>query len=277
MLIAEKSHTRFYLKVKWSIFKTARLRNQTSRRGCIIQDSTEDWQDHTRIMGEMYGNAFCNIAVCTGSDGTSGLFPDNDAVSRRVCTLNTGASTCLSGSFAVRDKNLMRANAKNATILSRGWCVQELMLAPRILHFSRGHTVWECSTLLAEDSAPTHQMVLADGYNFPSRKFKYMDVVTDHLSVETSAGSVARLIYIGLGQDEEYIAGLWKTYLAFHLVWDTKEPRKNYQLWPYRAPSWSWASVECPVYNFLTNAEATSNYTTFIQVSTEVNLATEDL
>ena len=149
---------------------------------CILQDSEEDWRDQALIMGEIYGNAFCNIAACTGSDGTSGLYPDNDGVSRRVCTLDTGTSSCLSGYFAVRDKNIMRSDAKNATILSRAWCVQELMLAPRVLYFSRSHTVWECATLLAEDSAPTRQMVLQDGYDFNGRKFKYASITVMTIS-----------------------------------------------------------------------------------------------
>ena len=63
---------------------------------------------------------------------------------------------------------------------------------------------------------------------------------------------------------------------AFLIEKPTGRFRKNHQLRPYRAPSWSWASVEGSVYNHLTNAEAISNGTTFIKASAVVDLATED-
>lgn len=45
-----------------------------------------------------------------------------------------------------------------------------------------------------------------------------------------------------------YCAGLWSTTLLVDLLWeaDTDKRIKNKPL-SYRAPSWSWASVECPV------------------------------
>jgi len=282
---------------------------------CIIQDSEEDWQDQAFIMGEIYGSAFCNLAACTGPDGSSGLYPHSDGISRRLCTLKAGASSCISGSFAVRDRNVMRSSQNKSTILSRAWCVQELMLAPRVLYFAHNHTVWECSALLAEDSLPTRHIDLKDGYDFSSgRKFRYkggkadttsraaslvseaedsfpfnyysawMEAIltytecdlTYHTDRLVGISGIARLIHAGLGEKEKYIAGLWGNYLPLHLVWEVRSTHKNYRLWPYRAPSWSWASVEGRVYNFLTNSEAVSSCTTFVQVSAEVDLATTD-
>jgi hypothetical protein len=219
----------------------------------------------------------------------------------------------MSGAFTVRNKDIMGNNVRNNTILSRGWCVQELALAPRVLYFGRDHAAWDCSTLLAEDTAPTRQMIREDGYGFGGRKFRYWNrewrdwsgairidldaktrtleyynawmnilreysrcALTYHTDRLIAISGVARLIHAGIGQDEEYMAGLWKNYLHCHLVWHVTGMRRDYQLWPYRAPSWSWASVEGGIYNHLTNAEATSNCVSFVQVSAEVDLKTAD-
>jgi len=280
---------------------------------CILQDCEEDWYDQALIMGEIYGGAFCNLAACTGSDGNSGLCPKPDGDSRRICTVKGGDSSFLSGSFTIRNKDIMGNGIRKNTILSRGWCVQELALAPRVLYFGRNHTAWDCSTLLAEETLPTHQMIREDGYGFTGRKFRYWNpdrgdwsgairtdtdgktrtldyyhawmnivsvysecVLTYHTDRLIAISGVARLIRAGIGQGEEYVAGLWKNYLPFHLVWDVTGQREDYQLRPYRAPSWSWASVEGRVYNHLTNAEAIANCSSFVEASAEVDLKTAD-
>lgn len=45
---------------------------------------------------------------------------------------------------------------------------------------------------------------------------------------------------------QEYIAGLWKSHLVEYLDWRVYKPRAKISS-EYRAPSWSWASVDGPV------------------------------
>jgi hypothetical protein len=49
--------------------------------------------------------------------------------------------------------------------------------------------------------------------------------------------------------DDEYYAGVWKSNYAEQLCWRAASPRSkpSYRPTPYRAPSWSWASVEAQV------------------------------
>jgi hypothetical protein len=174
-----------------------------------------------------------------------------------MCTVKGGDSSCLSGTFTVRNKDIMGNRLRNNTTLSRGWCVQELSLAPLVLYFSRNYTALDCFTLLAEDTLPTRQMINEDGYGFDGRKFRYWNrdrgdwsgairtdidaktrtlnyyhawmnillvysecALTYHTDRLIAISGVARLIRAGIGQDEEYIAGLLTNYLPFHLVWD---------------------------------------------------------
>ncbi|KAH8600698.1 heterokaryon incompatibility protein-domain-containing protein, partial [Bisporella sp. PMI_857] len=45
---------------------------------CIIQDSAEDWQAESAIMGQIYSNCTLNIAAAGASDGSVGLFFERD-------------------------------------------------------------------------------------------------------------------------------------------------------------------------------------------------------
>ena len=49
-----------------------------------------------------------------------------------------------------------------------------------------------------------------------------------------------------LGGGEEYLAGLWKSDLCRQLLWrmDFTEVGERKRCQPYRAPTWSWASIE---------------------------------
>ncbi|KAK3947624.1 HET-domain-containing protein [Pseudoneurospora amorphoporcata] len=52
--------------------------------------------------------------------------------------------------------------------------------------------------------------------------------------------------------ENSYLAGLWRPYLPHALCWQTDKSNfnnpSNYRPHPYRAPSWSWASVEATVF-----------------------------
>jgi hypothetical protein len=46
--------------------------------------------------------------------------------------------------------------------------------------------------------------------------------------------------------NDTYLAGLWRSRLLESLNWRVYEPRTKDDLLPYRAPSWSWASIDGP-------------------------------
>jgi hypothetical protein len=290
---------------------------------CIVQDSQVDKADQIIIMGDIYTNAFLNLAACTGSDGTSGLYPRCDGISRHICHLTMGPDSCIPGSFAVRDMDILKTDTWINSILYRAWCVQELKLARRVLYFGQNHAVWDCATLCAEDMAPAHDIRTREGYTFTGRQKAYKEKPADNKTVLLQAeldpsgrsifdyygvwndivreyshcaltyhtdrliaiSGIARAIHSHLGPKEEYVAGLWKNYLPYHLMWHVNTPVANHRLHPFRAPSWSWACIESRgldkaecggVYNHLTNAEAISNSTPYLQASTTVTLANND-
>jgi hypothetical protein len=54
---------------------------------------------------------------------------------------------------------------------------------------------------------------------------------------------LARNIQIQTG--DQYIAGMWREDLEFQLCWYNAVGQQSQRAVPYRAPTWSWASLDC--------------------------------
>ena len=91
-----------------------------------------------------------------------------------------------------------------------------------------------------------------------------------------AVSDLARKIHEALGPNEAYVGGVWERNLHLHLLWDVTSNRTNFRWKEYRAPTWSWASVEGDVYNHRTNPEAAFNCISLIRASTEQKPAKAD-
>src|SRR5204862_7890562 len=73
-----------------------------------------------------------------------------------------------------------------------------------------------------------------------------INYTTRQLSIESDrlpaiSGIVKQFQRYGMGP---YLAGLWKTLLLRQLLWEVENYQSARRPSAYRAPSWSWASVE---------------------------------
>jgi hypothetical protein len=115
---------------------------------CIIQLSKLDWQIEAALMSSVYGGSSSNIAVAGATDGTKG------------CSLNPLASvaTCRSNlrKNAVWDigPDAFYDSVVKSPLASRAWCLQERLLSPRTLHFSKMELFSECQHCNASESFP---------------------------------------------------------------------------------------------------------------------------
>lgn len=141
--------------------------------------------------------------------------------------------------------------------------LQERLLSPRILHFSRQQLVWECNELVSSESFPngfpqtwvSHHLAKRINIEAASRDGEqFLAIWRDILERYTSANltypsdllpalsGIAK--YIQDLTSTTYLAGIWarsnKEFLI-HLGWRSE----TVALRPteYRAPSWSWAST----------------------------------
>jgi hypothetical protein len=151
-------------------------------------------------------------------------------------------------------------------LLTRGWVLQERILAPRVIHYARDQLYWECDSRFLdeygqyewrfEDSASANHSFengitpLKDRSVDPHRYWRNMISLYTNLAftyrkdvLPALAGIVER--EMRYRKDDVYIAGMWEKGLledlAFH-IYETYKIRKNCQ-----APTWSWASMEGPI------------------------------
>jgi len=233
---------------------------------CIAQDSEVDWQRESANMASIYRNAYVTLAATASRDASGGCFKSSlgsDTAqfefSAPLAVVGTSDNTV----HPIRARKTLDHRTASFPLLQRGWVFQERVLSPRMLHFAAGELIWECSVhsdcecaspeLRRQFKPPGKSIYLddADHYWSPDRHL-WRELITDYTKLSLTyprdafpaLSGIAKMIASRL--NDEYIAGSWKTNLISDLAWyftaeagKLCEPAK-----PWRAPSWSWASVK---------------------------------
>ncbi|KAF6233270.1 hypothetical protein HO173_008561 [Letharia columbiana] len=174
--------------------------------------------------------------------------------------------------YEVRCDGFWRMELERAPLLQRAWVLQERLLAPRVIHFGARQVLWECLEVEACQTYP-------DGlpFEYGPRRFKGLDPSVDGQRIRRNVGPTHidtnrfdayylwdniiesysegalsheedKLIalsgvakYMETILHDRYLAGLWQQCLPSQLLWRYDSPGTRPH--KYRAPSWSWASV----------------------------------
>ncbi|KAI0552835.1 heterokaryon incompatibility protein-domain-containing protein [Xylaria curta] len=241
---------------------------------CIIQDSREDWETQASTMRMVYANSTCNIAASGADSPDEGLFR-----ARNPEKIQPGLVPCSLSSSEVQPHYIFERyywdrEIRAGPLHNRGWVFQERILAPRVLHFAKNQILWECLTEHKcegfPNGIPGHRSdkdmdLLLDslsgtGSNKPQEMdsdihYQWNELVKKYSRCALTYPSDKLFAIAGIAQlfrdatGDEYVAGLWKSRLIEMLDWRVYEP-ETLQSSGYRAPSWSWASVDGPVRTF---------------------------
>lgn len=164
------------------------------------------------------------------------------------------------------------AGVSNAKISTRGWVLQERYLSPRILHFLPRQLFWECRRLQLSEAYIRGLPSRLD--HLPKFKRTYMsrqesdaegafwhetwcDIVSKYSRASLSFTTDKLVAISGIAKHfserlqpfhDKYLAGLWQQRLRHHLLWSTASPSRLSRPEIYRAPSWSWASIDGAVF-----------------------------
>lgn len=181
---------------------------------------------------------------------------------------------------------LYRRKQPKEALLKRAWVFQEQILSSRILHFASGelyfecrsHVVCECSDWSPRSDSSqwetrwrkAHAALLNRG-NDPWLKIKpreqnandfeaYRALVEAYTQLDITAelDRLPALSGVTFGRQDEYLAGMWRGILLECLHWAPSIPNPQTVMMArrprqYRAPTWSWASIEAPIYHVETD------------------------
>jgi len=268
---------------------------------CILQRDVQDWRHEAGRMAGYYNNAVLTLAIADAINCNVGFLHDRYHHYSPPIPGDDGEFYCLR-------EVLPQAYDLNVSswISKRAWTLQERLLSPRVLYFTRDQLLWHCR----EDEwaeGDVYDFYRSDGgfcghgagyfidrteyeaywRNKSSSSADKISFDTDFAArtwyncvSEFSSRSLTRasdkLAAIGglanmFCQPElgRYLAGLWERDLFRGMAWKRVEPalgtRERYRSYvaikakknlvardympilEYRAPSWSWASVNGPV------------------------------
>ena len=163
---------------------------------------------------------------------------------------------------------------ESAPLLTRAWAYQERLLSPRTVNFHSAELTWdcgfafncECGQLSTQEPAaeldgetvfPKYKLFTPD---IESRNLvtPWLDVVTNFSKLKLTFSMDKLPALAGIASrfadqiQSDYLAGIWQADVGRGLLWrvdfepsedlDTRftSARAN----PYRAPTWSWASID---------------------------------
>ncbi|RSL74086.1 hypothetical protein CEP53_000463 [Fusarium sp. AF-6] len=250
---------------------------------CIKQDSRNDWLEEAPRMQHIYGGAAMNIVAGYSNGPESGLFHARDSHLVESFIAQAEWNDSPSKQYLIWNETEFREDFAYAPLTRRGWVFQERLLAPRILQFGKIQTYWRCSELFACESWPFGASSSEQGYTVrygPDLDDLQLDPTSDNTvvrdqSYQTRKWELLVMQYSACDltkpQDklialsgvanwfrnvtgEQYVAGMWRSALPRLLCWkrDTRHSETPEARRPrpacYRAPSWSWASIDDPVF-----------------------------
>ncbi|KAI8948878.1 heterokaryon incompatibility protein-domain-containing protein [Xylaria longipes] len=237
---------------------------------CIVQDDPNDWAQESATMHNVYNNAFVAIAASRATKSSEGFL--GNRVEKKYVPVpfhyQGKAGGVLAFSLPLNHVGDPKRSVwmEHEPLSHRGWALQERYLSRRTLHFASDQIFFECEKhCVAEDTFQSNNPSVPEIMS--SDRLKEMDekscLLEWHRLVEMYsmrkltlrddklpalsglAAYFSRQLSVkscAMDLSNQYLAGLWSNDIIGELCWECRgggiRPAE------YRAPSWSWASLD---------------------------------
>ena len=236
---------------------------------CIIQDSDEDKVRQIGMMGQIYQNSYVTIVAACGKSVNEGFLHKRrpkkipDARIPYRCPDGTTGSVWIAETLDARPNDCSRSYYDDLEPINyRGWCLQERLLSSRCLIYASHTLQYDCQTetvnigqALCERGTISRLPIVvlpASPSDLQRARQAWISTVWDYSSRNLTVPSDKLVAFAGVAEcfqrffDSSYLAGLWENSLLIDLLWlkVSDEPLPRTRPTEYRAPSWSWASID---------------------------------
>ncbi|RKK20338.1 hypothetical protein BFJ66_g494 [Fusarium oxysporum f. sp. cepae] len=244
---------------------------------CIIQDSKDDWQTEATHMASVYSLAYVTISATAAQDSAAGLREQHLMLKHpyEIIPSWTGFENQIPRvPVRIVNRSAFCDAVLAQPLFRRGWVFQEWILSPRTIHVARDQLWWTSASDMTSGGFAAnetcegfdfdvhreyiHTMAPGTIYSMESQSEESLQLVWHTLLQEYMSRSLTfesdRLVaFAGIAsfyqshaniKANSYLAGIWRHVLLQDLLWTISEGRKVSPPQNYRAPSWSWASVE---------------------------------
>ncbi|RFN53401.1 hypothetical protein FIE12Z_2226 [Fusarium flagelliforme] len=239
---------------------------------CICQDDYEDWEREAARMLYVYANAYLTVIASKAEDSSVGLFsklPFREYLEFEYSSSGIDGHVLAHSAPLEECESTLYISLPDEPVSQRGWAFQERVLSHRSLIYTKDQMAFECAKgFRTEDGWISEERYHTITQTGISREMKVEWSNTDRIMYrderEMLLGSWYSLISLygtrkltkasdklpamsGLASiwskllDDDYVAGHWRSSLVYQLPWNPRDCRRVKE---YRAPSWSWASVD---------------------------------
>lgn len=234
---------------------------------CIIQDDHFDKDAQIGQMRAIFEGSFVTIVAASAINASKGFLtmpqpkPSQFRIPYFCPDGELGSLHCREGDqLPLRDQPINR----------RAWTLEERLLSHRKVIYLSDHVTWECDSVSLCDPGDISNMheddlrlpaQIRDGKIFKTPGWLEWAVHTEWVKNVAwytkreltrpsdklrAIGGIADKYNVIL--NDRYLAGLWRSYLTAGLLWRRLVATKDEILFPrpqeYRAPTWSWASID---------------------------------
>jgi hypothetical protein len=257
---------------------------------CIIQDSRSDWAKEAARMSSIYEGSYVTIAATTAKN-SSERFLVSRAKPAPIFYENTNGKRTILKSRKTLDNHPHPEEktpaALKGALIRRGWALQEHVLCSRIIHFTSTEIVFECRTAFRCECKPQPKRWPTTPGMIPrvlsSKKLKkgllwktWHHIIAQYSRRQLTFPSDKLPAISGIASEfrtatnSKYLAGLWRDNLPMDLLWssvfDSVPLSRARCLSDYRAPSYSWASLDVPIRYYHTESAEETDLTPAIDI-----------
>ncbi|KAL4815266.1 hypothetical protein BDW67DRAFT_186054 [Aspergillus spinulosporus] len=224
-------------------------------------------------MGEIYRNSYLTIAASASAQSSGGCFsntvPDSCVLIQEpgYPAVYLGVRDCQGAGWINVRRDKERSFKAHFPLFTRAWVYQERMLSRRILFCNKcefqasrlsGRSVVRVRGGLDSAAFQAHEGgggLVGDDYTMLIYR-NWLDIVESYAKLDIKIPSdrlpaiSATAKIVSQNMKSEYLAGIWRMTLMEGLLWYVRgrpsRPRPALGDRDWRAPSWSWASIDAP-------------------------------
>ncbi|KAI8933211.1 hypothetical protein NX059_009846 [Plenodomus lindquistii] len=254
---------------------------------CIVQNDENDVAHEIARQADIYRTSTLTLLAGNAVNADSGFLQGQSRVKRHRITVKLPGTEDVMSTLILD----LRDDIKVNPVAQRGWILQEFLLSPYVLHFSpdqvmiychgrlhyrRGDRRWDLTTtLLRRDWTAGIKVATNAGYrdwNFLVKCYSTMHLSksSDKLPAISAAAEALGGCFLDTSWlHKSYKAGLWKEHFPSNLLWERALGSNPMSRPAYRAPSWSWASIEGPV-DWMQSDEGCEHLVEILSCTTEL-------
>jgi hypothetical protein len=236
---------------------------------CIVQDDPIDKETEIPKMAAIYGNAFVTIVAAGAFSATDGFIHNKTVNALRGIPFQSRKYPTISGYIYIEPSDTrdtsnwhFETQVNDSKWNTRGWTFQERYLSSRLLYFGQNSVHYHCNAQYSSEiSLETHDIgktvgrtTIRDWKNSSEAYDEWYRLamlyskreLSDSRDKLTAISALARQMHFALketGEEDQYLAGLWKKDLIKGLLWKVERTRSSLPTSNRNSgPTWSWAT-----------------------------------